>query len=360
MIVWHARFAGKGLGGVAATSDYVIASGRDGADTTDIFRCYKAGTGAEAWVVYHPAPAKLDFGSSPRATPLIYADHAFLLGASGYLQCVELATGVVVWDKEIKDEFPPAEAPTWGYCGSPLIADGKLIVNVGGKDAALVALDPKTGSVIWKGTGDAIGYGSFIAAELGGRLQIVGHDETTLGGWEAATGKRLWTLTPPHGKDFNVPTPIVFEGRIIVSSENNGTLMYGFRDDGTIEAKPLGHYEPLNPDTHTPVVAHGRLFGIGANRLHCLDVTQNLKPIWTGADKMFGDFAILIASDERLLAIGTDSELLLIDATADKYKPIGRAKLIEEEGGVYAHPAVVGNRLYYRGSDVLLCVDLQP
>jgi hypothetical protein len=75
---------------------------------------------------------------------------------------------------------------------------------------------------------------------------------------------------------------------------------------------------------------------------------------------MFGDFAILIASDDRLLAIGMDSELLLIDATANKYKPIGRVKLIEDEGGVYAHPAVVGNRLYYRGSDAVLCVDLQP
>ncbi|HEX4588719.1 MAG TPA: PQQ-binding-like beta-propeller repeat protein, partial [Gemmataceae bacterium] len=222
-IAWRAKFPGKALGGIAATTKFVIASGRDVTDTTDTFRCYNADTGAEVWVVYHPAPAKLDFGSSPRATPLIDGDHVFLYGASGHLQCVELATGVVVWEKELKDEFLPAEPPTWGYCGSPLMADRKLVVSVGGKDATLVALDPKTGAMIWKGPGDATGYGSFVATTLGGKAQIVGHDRTTLGGWDVATGKRLWTLAPTHPKDFNVPTPIVYRGQLIVATENNGT-----------------------------------------------------------------------------------------------------------------------------------------
>jgi outer membrane protein assembly factor BamB len=359
-IVWRARFPGKALGGVAATTDYVIASGRDLVDTTDIFRCYKADTGAEAWVVYHPAPDKLDFGSSPRATPLIDGDSAYLQGASGHLRCVELVTGATVWEKELKDNFPPAEPPTWGYCGSPLIADGKLIVSVGGKDATLVAFDPKTGAVIWKGSGDATGYGSFVAAELGGRLQIVGHDQTTLGGWDAATGKRLWTLKPPRPSDFNVPTPVIDHGRVVVSTENNGTRMIAFRSDGTIHPDPVARFEALSPDTPSPVAAAGRLFGVSGDRLHCLDLSNNLNPIWTADDKLFHEFASLVASDDRLLVVGMDSELLLVDAGAKSFKPLGRTKLIDDEGGVYAHPALVGNRLYYRGTDVVLCVDLEP
>jgi hypothetical protein len=88
-------------------------------------------------------------------------------------------------------------------------------------------------------------------------------------------------------------------------------------------------------------------------------LANNLKPLWTGEDTMFGGFTTLIASDTRLLAVGMDSELLLIDATADKFKPQGRVKLLDDEAGIYAHPAVVGNRLYYRGSDALLCIDLE-
>ena len=357
-ILWRARFAGKALGGVAATAGYVIASGRDVSDTSDVFRCYKASSGAEAWVVYHPSPAKLDFGSSPRATPLIAGNQVFLLGASGYLQCVELATGSVVWDKELKDDFPPSEPPTWGYCGSPLIVDGKLIVSVGGRDATLIALEPKTGAVVWKGMGNATGYGSFISAELGGKAQIVGHDRTTLGGWETSTGKRLWTLTPPRPKDFNVPTPIVYRGRLIVATENNGTRMYRFRPNGTIDPTPVGRYDSLNPDTHSPVVAGHRLFGVWGDRLHCLDLDNYLKPLWTGEDKMFGGFVVLFASNDRLLAVGADSGLLLIDATASIYRPLGKSRLVEDDDGVYAHPALVGNRFYYRGSGVVLCAQL--
>ena len=42
------------------------------------------------------------------------------------------------------------------------------------------------------------------------------------GGWDARTGRRLWTLVPPHSGDFNVPTPLVHEGRLMVATENNG------------------------------------------------------------------------------------------------------------------------------------------
>ena len=56
-------------------------------------------------------------------------------------------------------------------------------------------------------------------------------------------------------------------------------------------------------------------------------------------------------TDDRLLAVGMDGEAMLIDASADRFTPLGRMALIPDERGVYAHPAVVGTRLYYRGSD---------
>src|SRR5205085_1445939 len=151
---------------------------------------------------------------------------------------------------------------------------------------------------------------------------------------------------------------IVHNGRIVVTTENNGTRLYRFRPGGTIDPTPAGQYQPLNPDTHTPVAVGNRLFGVWADRLHCLDLANDLKPLWTGEDKMFGDFTVLFASDDRLLAVGMESELLLIDATADRFKPLGRMKLLDDDGGGYAHPAIVGNRLYYRGGDMVLCVDL--
>lgn len=236
--------------------------------------------------------------------------------------------------------------------------DDKLIVNLPGNDVTLIALDPKTGKLIWKGPGDGTGYGSFIVADLGGKRQLIGHDRTTLGGWDIASGKRLWSVTPGHADDFNVPTPVVSGEHLVVSTENNGTRLYKFNKDGKADPSPIGQFGDLKPDTHSPVGTGHRLFGVSGGRLHCLDLANNLKLLWEGEDSLFSEYAAIIASDNRVLVIGHNSELLLIDANADRFKPLGRMKLIDDESGVYAHPAIVGKRMYFRSNDAVLCVDL--
>jgi len=51
-------------------------------------------------------------------------------------------------------------------------------------------------------------------------------------------------------------------------------------------------------------------------------------------------------------------ELWLIDALAPSYKVLGKLTVLEDETGLYAHPAVVGNRLYLRGNDAVYCFSL--
>ncbi len=345
---------------MAATGEYVIASGRELGDTHDVFRCLRADTGAAVWTLRYSAPGGLDYGNSPRATPLVHDGMAVLFGAFGHLHAVKLATGDVVWKKNLREEFHSAGRMSWGLCSSPLIAAGKLIVNPGGPDASLVALDPRTGAVIWKTPGEPAGYGSLIVATLGGVEQIVGHDETTLGGWDAATGKRLWTVTPPRPNDYNVPTPIVHRGDLIVVTENNGARRYRFRAGGQIDPEPVAQFAGLNSDTITPVVVGDRLFGVAAGRLFCLDLTAGLNPLWDHADGAFDDHVSLIASDDRVLIVDLSGEAILLDAKADRFVPVSRVKMFEDETGMYPHPAVANRRLYVRGSDAVYAIALEP
>ena len=301
----------------------------------------------------------LDYGNSPRATPLVSGDKCWLLGAHGNLSCVDLATGRELWQIDVKSDFGLASELKWGLCGSPLLADGKLILYPGGPQAALVALDPATGKAIWKTPGNPPGYGSLNVATLGGKRQIIGHDATHLNGWDLATGKRLWSLEPPIAGDFNVPTPILWRDRLIVATENNGTRMFRFDGDGQIVKQPVALFPSLSPDTHTPVVAGDRLFGVHQD-LYCLDLAAGLKPLWKNSDLVFVEHTSLIASKDRLLASTSEGELLLIDATADQFKLLGRVKLLKDDGGLLSHPALVGQRLYLRGSAEIVCVDLAP
>lgn len=348
----------KGLGGVAATKEYVIVSGRELMDTTDVYLCVEAETGKEVWRHFQPAPAEkeLDYGNSPRATPLMHGKHVFVTGAFGHLHCLELATGKVVWEKDLREEFGVKDGRKWGLCSSPLIVDDRLIVNPGGKDASLVALEPTTGNVLWQTPGKPASYGNFVAATLGGVKQVVGFDADSLGGWDVATGKRLWRIEPEKRSDFNVPTPMVEGEELVVAWENNGTFRYGFTKGGKIDPKPKASYARLAPDTHTPVVAAGRVFG-GWNGLHCLDA-KKLTPVWLRRETAFGRYVTLVATEERVLAITLAGELVLFEAKGEEFKAIDRVKVLEEESGVHAHPAFVGTRMYLRGDGELLAVEL--
>ena len=203
-VIWRFPTTGDGLAGIAATSELVIIADRDVTETQDIWRCLDAELGLELWNVSYVAEGGLDYGNSPRATPLIHGDYVYLQGAFGHLLCVELGTGEIAWQRDLPAEFN-GEIPIWGHSASPLIVDDMLIVNPAGPEAFLAALDPDDGSIIWTTPGGETAYASFIVAEFGGVRQLVGYDKTTLGGWGVAGGERLWRLTPEIGGDFNVP-----------------------------------------------------------------------------------------------------------------------------------------------------------
>jgi outer membrane protein assembly factor BamB len=358
-IVWRRPLTDKGIGGAAATKKLVVVSDRELNDQFDVFRCLAADTGRELWAHRYPTPGMLDYGNSPRATPLVNDEHCWLLGAHGQLSCVELATGRPVWQLDVKSQFGLVAELKWGLCGSPLLVDGRLIVYAGGPQAAIVALDPATGKTLWKTPGNPPGYGSLVVGTLGGKRQIVGHDESSLGGWDISTGRRLWTLAPPIAGDFNVPTPIVWRDQLVVSTENNGTRLYRFDKQGVIVPQPTAEYADLAPDTHSPVVGGDRLLGV-AQGLHCLDLTNQLKPFWIGKDNAFFEHASLIAAQGRALVVSSEAELILIDATGQTMKILGRQKVLAGESGLLAHPALVGTRLYLRGSGEVVCIELDP
>ena len=127
----------------------------------DEFRCYSARDGTVMWTRSYPAAGQLDYDNMPRATPLIHDGRVYLLGAFGDLSCVKLESGQIQWQMNLLKLFNGDQELVWGTCSSPLVVDGKLIVNPGGPAASLVALDPKTAGFIWQSPGDRHAY-SFV------------------------------------------------------------------------------------------------------------------------------------------------------------------------------------------------------
>ncbi len=365
-VLWERGLLRSGLGGVAATDQWVLFGDRDTLDFSDVWSCWDAQTGETLWEVSIPAPGKIDYGNSPRSTPLIVQEEldglpvplsarAYVLGAFGNLACLDMATGLILWQRNLAGDFQAQEERPWGYCGSPLLAAGKLIVAPGAPEAAVAALDPVTGETLWRGAGAGLGHGSFIDARLGGIRQIVGYDGKTLGGWRLETGERLWTLKPEVDGDFNVTTPIVHQGALLLATENNGTRLHEFDQQGRILIPAQAHNKKLHPDMSTPLPAGNRLVAVH-RFLYCLDLENNLAELFRLRDAAFGDYAPQFTDGQRLLVAGK-GELLLIDPHHDQ--PIrSRTRIFQDSVEIYSHPALLDNRLFIRGDNALKCLQL--
>lgn len=354
--VWKASLESEGLAGIAASNDFVFLNGRNLDDTKDVCQCLDAADGAELWNVTYPAKGQLDYGNSPRATPYIHDEIIFFQGAFGDLHAVDLESGEVVWSQNFYKKFE-TKVPTWGACASPLVADGKLIVTPGAKAASLLALDPATGEVIWQTAGRESGYGSFIVATLGGVAQVVGHDSESLGGWDLKTGRRLWELIPSRPGDFNVPTPVIVNEGLAVMTENNGSRIYGFDNQGRIQSQPLAVNLDLASDTTTPVVVGDTLIGCD-DQLVMLDLQHKLKLRAKLKTRDFRGHASLIAGPDSVLVVGHDGTIHLVEARQHELRITSKFNPFDEPVEIYSHPALVRDRLYVRGGRTLLCVDL--
>lgn len=354
-IVWEKSGNHAGVGGVTATESYVVVSDRDLLDTSDLFVCYDAQSGEKIWSLLYPAPGRLDYGNTPRATPTIWEDKVILLGAFGDLHCVELKSGKINWKKSLTKDFGETPGLIWGTCSTPIVSDGLVIVNPGSLEASLVALDAKSGEVVWQIPGAPSAFCSLLLTEKNERKLIYGYDKETIGCWDFKTGERISEIPPDVGGDFHVPTPILAGEKVIFASENNGARLFEIADDGALAAEPTAIYEELRHDSHTPIVVNDRLFGI-YETLHCVDV-KTMQPIWTGEDDAFEGYASIIGSTERLLILSEDGEFVTVDAKADELKILDRYMPFDSEANTLAHPAIVGTKIYARFGKRIVCIE---
>jgi outer membrane protein assembly factor BamB len=96
---------------------------------------------------------------------------------------------------------------------------------------------------------------------------------------------------------------------------------------------------------------------VNKNKIHCLSASD-LRLLWSASDRTLAGHVSLAACGDRLLVQTQAGELLLIDARADRLSIMSRLSLFTEEVSIYAHPALVGDRLYVRDPSHLFCISL--
>ncbi|HVL66910.1 MAG TPA: PQQ-binding-like beta-propeller repeat protein [Vicinamibacterales bacterium] len=104
----------------------------------------------------------------------------------------------------------------WGHSSSPIIHDGKVIVQADvQKNSFIAAYDVATGRQVWKTERDEIStWGTPTIFKADGRDVIVTNGPK-IRGYDARTGELVWTLGP--NSEVTVGTPVVGDGLVYVT-----------------------------------------------------------------------------------------------------------------------------------------------
>jgi outer membrane protein assembly factor BamB len=356
-LVWKRPLTGMVYSSVVVANGRVVTMDHR-KDREDIVRCFQADSGEPAWdFVYPNTGARIEFGDCPRATPAIADGVVVSLGARGQLSALDLRTGTPLWKKDLVREFG-AKTPTWGYSASPLIADGKVVVQPGGNKASFVALQLKTGQVLWSSPGGEANYGSPVVVKVNGVDQVIGFDRDNLVGRSLADGKVLWSKPLPSNSGYVVPSPVVAQGKLLQCGDGGAYLM----KLGAGGALPEG-FETENDsfrlENATPTVLGDLVLGTSQDGgLVALDLTSNLRRLWNyDKEKTLSGFANLLAANDRALVLDAAGTLHLFSVSEAACKPLAKARVC---GNTHCGPALVGSKLFVRDAAALCCYDLSP
>lgn len=348
-MLWRFRLPSNGVGGVAVSQETVVVSSRDASDEADQFFILDATSGLELASLRYDSSLKLDYGNSPRATPVILEDQVLTLGAGGQLHAISLEDGTVRWSRHLVRDFEGV-MPLWGYASSPYVVGDRVIVQPGGVRTGWLALDLRSGREIWRAPGRPAAYASGLLVDWSGVPQWIGYDNQSLGAWNATDGRRFWEIQPEIDGDFNVPSPVVLEDKIFVVTENNGARLYQLPspDDSRGVPRLIAASDLLMHDSNSPVRVGRWVAGIDGS-LVVLDPQNHLALHARWEDPALSGFCSLIADNSRLLVTTSKGVCILLKVSEQGIRELGRTVFEESEGDLLAHPAFENGVLFVRG-----------
>jgi outer membrane protein assembly factor BamB len=356
-VVWRKQ-VGQAFAGPAVVQNRVLLFHRVGNE--EVLESLDVKTGTSMWRYAYPTNYRDDFGfdEGPRAVPVVADGIVYTFGAQGQLHAVDLTKGTRVWSEDTMKRFNVAKG-YFGAAGSPLVEGGRVIANIGGDKAGIVAFDAKTGKVVWTATEDDASYSSGMAATIGGRRSAIFLTRDNLIGLDPATGsiqfQRRWRAR--IAASVNAATPLVVGDSIFVSAEY-GPGAGVLRVEGAKLVDVWTSDEVMSNHYATAVYHEGVLYGFHGRQ----EFGPSLRAVEfkTGTVKwsqdQFRAGSVTLVGD-RLLVMREGGELILAPASPQGFKPLARAQVLP--GVVRPLPAIADGFVYVRNDNTLVCLDLR-
>lgn len=356
--LWSATI-GSGYSSVVARDGKVYAFAND--NGKDVLTCFDATSGAKGWSVADPQRFENDYAGT-RASPTIDGDRIYTYGGGGQLVARELATGRQVWQVDVIKAAGSNEPLTWGQASSPFVHGGHVIVQAGKDGAVAVAVDKAAGKVAWLSAAKGVGgYAQVIAADVGGKTQLVAFGGTAAYGMDPATGKTLWQQPWKTSYDVNAATP-VYDGQgnlFVASGYGVGGGMFKLTPGGA--QKAWGPRKDLQCKFQPPILDGKTLFAVSEDKRGVVRAVEwpTGKALWELKEPKPGFGGSFVRVGDKLIVQSQTGEISMVKATAAAGTLVSTFKAFDGFDQVWTMPVVYQGKLYAKGRDELACYDLK-
>lgn len=360
-LAWKATGLGRGYSSVAVSGNQILCMG-DLGETCSV-SALDRNDGKRRWSTKVDRAGAPGWGgfAGPRSTVTAAGNLVFALGQYGELVCLEASSGKEKWRKNFTRDFQ-GKSPEWGFSESPLVDGDRLVCTPGGPQGTVLALNSQTGETLWqsKELTDSAAYASLIAADIDGVPQYIQLTAASVAGFAADSGRLLWRAAR-RGETAVIPTPIYHDHHVYVSSGYGiGCNLFKITKTGQAFAAEQVYANKVMVNHHGGVVLIGdHVYGYSDGKGWVCQELKSGQMIWN--EKKFPKGSVTYA-DGRLYLRAEDGTgaVALIEPTPEGYREKGRFNQPERrKENSWAHPVVVGGKLYLRDQDLLFCYEIQ-
>lgn len=359
-LLWESSGFGVGFTSPLIVKDRIYVTGTLADQESFIFVLDQAGKELER--IGYGIETTAESAPGSRCTPTIDGSDLFILSGPGVLSCIDLSPSSVRWQVNILEKFNGPQIE-WHLSESPLVDGDRVICTPGGADAAMVALDRKTGDTIWVSHGltDMTSHVVPLLVEHNGRRLVFTETAKYLICVDAENGALLWKREHETEWDIHAVTPIYRNGQLyyVAGYKSGGGLLELSEDGSSYTVKWLD--TELDCQHHGVVYLDGFLYGTshhrGGGRLVCLR--------WDTGEMMWADKAVrqssIIAAEGMLYAYEDSRRgtMRLIKASPEGLEVRGEFSLTGGPKEHWVHPVIANGLLYMRHGDTLRCYDIR-